>query len=300
MSTVLVDHADEGGPSDIFITVVGFICAALIILCDIYILIYRDYVPFQVIQVQITLISSLAGVFWVITSPVSLNLYSRPETGFFGTCDLWAFWFQLFFGFAPWLNCLIIRSIRLYFAFFLHSRPPKWWIFLIILQIPWLIYSIVGSVYNGSAYDPTKDNCENGIGWTIALAALIVVYWIVFLYFWYKLRKQRDEFNEFKEVLAGWLLVALFGILNFIFWATKKYLESTNGNDTVSVNAKIAERFILYLSVIFCVTYFYFRANIILIWKHYRKDIDFEESYQVALRNPLQNTNNNNNSSSKL
>ena len=71
MITVLLHHAEEGSGSDIFLTVVAFVSAILIVGCDIYMYRHKTYLPFQVKQIPLTLISSLAGIEWMITSPVS-------------------------------------------------------------------------------------------------------------------------------------------------------------------------------------------------------------------------------------
>ena len=71
MLTILLHHAKEGYPTDILLTVIAFLSSAIIVACCVYMYIYRTYLPFQVKQLPITLISAVAGVEWMITSPVS-------------------------------------------------------------------------------------------------------------------------------------------------------------------------------------------------------------------------------------
>jgi hypothetical protein len=74
MLPILLHHAKEGYPTDILLTVIAFLSSALIIACCIYMYVHRTYLPFQVKQIPLTLISALAGVEWMITSPVSCSL----------------------------------------------------------------------------------------------------------------------------------------------------------------------------------------------------------------------------------
>jgi len=99
------------------------------------------------------------------------------------------------------------------------------------------------------------------------------------LFLAFRLRKQRNEFNEFKEVAQGGVLIFIFGVVNLSIWLLKIATE-------VSIPVKILARALLASAVMFCVTYMYFRCNLIPIYKHWTDDQVYVESFQNALTRP--------------
>jgi hypothetical protein len=60
---------------------------------------------------------------------------------------------------------------------------------------------------------------------------------------WYRLKDQRDEFNEYYEIRQGWILIAIFGVVNMVVWIIKKSDSNTG------VGVKIFARFLLFSCV---------------------------------------------------
>jgi hypothetical protein len=137
-------------------------------------------------------------------------MFSRPSSGFFCECVLWAckkyfrnrsshtflrlvsivFWlgavvklfdytivtsvFCVRFTKTPTFVPSIIFSTSGPMAYFLHRYVP----FLVTC----FTFKIVASAAGGSKYDPTKSNCNNSNpAWTVVTSALIVTYFCLFL-----------------------------------------------------------------------------------------------------------------------
>jgi hypothetical protein len=73
MLPVLLHHAKEGYPTDIFLTVIAFLSSTLMAACCCYMYYHRSYLPFQVKQLPITIVSAVAAIEWMITSPVRIH-----------------------------------------------------------------------------------------------------------------------------------------------------------------------------------------------------------------------------------
>ncbi|BBM97432.1 hypothetical protein MPTK1_1g05640 [Marchantia polymorpha subsp. ruderalis] len=209
----------------------------------------KDYLPIKTKSVELTVVSSIGGVIWLLSCLVVNNHFGRPKDTIWSVCSLWTFWMQACFGFALWLNCLILRLINLYFILVLRRPVVKWsTVAVLMLLSPIIVFSICASALHASSFKPASGNCSVGRGWSIGLLIIIPFYFCCFLGLGILLRNVRSIFNEYRLIVNGGMLALFFFLLTLVTIQTKVYQEP-------------AGRCFLVLAVSGTVFYYFFARN---------------------------------------
>lgn len=276
-------HADEGGPTDIIMTVLCALATISLWIGASYVYIYRDWSPFRVKQIPILIISAVTGGMFIISTPLAENHFNRWQDTFWGMCTLWKFWFQALLGFGPWISCLIIRPFRLYRILVLRKNEKRYgfWIYLAVLWFPWLIYCIAGETISPKfmIYDEDKVICVSGsLAWNFVGFTMIGIYIVIFLVLAFLIRNIRDEYNEYKLIRQGVVVCLSPVIANGVVWAVKEFALD------VSVGVKIFGRALSTSAILIGTTYFFWANLAVPIYNHIFNREEYEEQFFKTVR----------------
>ncbi|KAL2650693.1 hypothetical protein R1flu_018821 [Riccia fluitans] len=218
--------------------IVGLISVGLIpfIAANLVMIINRNYLPIKTKSVDLTVISSLGGIIWLGATVVVNNHFGREKGTLWTVCSLWTFWLQACFGFALWLNCLILRLINLYFILILRRGSVKWVsLALLALLSPIITLCIFASAFGASRFKKNEDqegskvlgDCKFNRGWSIGLLLTFPLYFCIFVGLGILLRNVRPLYNEFRLIMNGGVLSAFLYLLTLVTVSTKVHQEVT-------------------------------------------------------------------------
>ncbi|MCO5605377.1 hypothetical protein L7F22_059560 [Adiantum nelumboides] len=195
----------------------------MVILCN------RHYRPIKAKSVPLTLLSSVGGLIWIMAALVVNDHFPRqPNTGL-DICLLWTYWLQACFGFTLWLNCLTLHLISLYRIFVCEpvTRVTRrgFYYFLIPLLVPAIGFCIVASAKGQIKFKRESRDCQfrRGTFWAFGLIALLVLYFLVFLGFAFKIRKTVSPLNEYRLIRRGGILSLFLFLLSLVTLGTHTY-----------------------------------------------------------------------------
>eukprot|EP01156_Anaeramoeba_ignava_P018089 Anaeramoba_ignava/a90794_27.p1 GENE.a90794_27~~a90794_27.p1 ORF type:complete len:357 (+),score=92.53 a90794_27:19-1089(+) len=241
---------------------------------------YKKYGAIKAKQPEIVMFFTIAGVIISSSSIVANNHFSRPDGSFWAICTLWRVWIQFFLGFSVWVNCLILRSFRLWLVFQKHKRPTLkvFYVGLAILQAPWLLLAIFVTAFGGMYYSVEGEKCKSTTATVVILIILLVANIGLLIFMVIKTRKIIDEYSEYKEIQRAVIVGIIGGIIGFLFWLVRNPINSS----TDSSAGSITNRVILTLDVAFCVGFLFWVPNLKPIIKAIKKD---EEYVKTIKRN---------------
>lgn len=201
----------------------------------VYLIYWRDYPPIRAKQIDILLMSAVAGWLWFLGALSSTRVI--PQRGAMLACSFWAFWVQLMFGAVLWISCLILRMYRLY-TILIEGRVkanlmknPKRWLYsrLAIIVFPVFVATLLFTGLDADRAVSTltstgeyKDLCIFQ-PWALYFSFIVALcYFGVAIYFIYALRSIKRFLNEYKEsklaitcLIIGFFIYALAHLQGF-------------------------------------------------------------------------------------
>ncbi|KAH7352590.1 hypothetical protein KP509_19G053100 [Ceratopteris richardii] len=193
----------------------------------------RNYRPIKTKSVPLTLLSSAGGLIWIVAALVVNHHFRRNEKSLLANCSLWTFWLQACFGFSLWLNCLTLHLIRLCRIFLCKRGTDNFdYLILLLLLSPAVVFCIVATILKEIRFNKfeggSDGNCrfEHGIHWALGLIVLLAFYFIVLLYFSFRLRHIMSPFNEFRLIRRGGILSLFLFLLSLVTLSTHAYRKA--------------------------------------------------------------------------
>mmetsp|Transcript_4324 Transcript_4324/g.8680 ORF Transcript_4324/g.8680 Transcript_4324/m.8680 type:complete len:513 (-) Transcript_4324:587-2125(-) len=278
--------------SDLILVIIGGVDCVLMIIVTIFVIAHRNYLPLRVTNVPLMATSTFGAVMWFFATVITNEHFVRERDSFWAVCNLWSFWVQSALGLHLWVGCLLVKLYRLYKVFIKKAQEaasgkkpnPKdkghtnFFLQVLIPVSPSVLICLAGTIANGSQYN----GCEGGCSfapprflWAGAILSLSLIYFIIFVYFAVRLRKIRDEFNEFKKVAISVGVVT--GAL-VVFFAIQL---------AISDPTLWLPRFIQSMLVIIVISYYFWFTLAVPSWKCFVGDKaylnDFERRFNRSL-----------------
>ncbi|GLJ54202.1 hypothetical protein SUGI_1162060 [Cryptomeria japonica] len=251
---------------DFFVTAVICIACIPFILGNIVLLCNRHYRPIKTKSVHLTVLSSVGGLICIVATIV-VNNPGRKQDSIWAFCTLWTFWLQACFGFSLWLNCLNVRLIVLHSIFNLKRGAKSMksnLIKLVGLLSPTIILCICASVMHSIRFKPVQapsapqnvfptpqneGNCSfTHKYWSIAMHSLLILYYLIFIVLSFMLRGAMAQFNEFRLIRNGGVMLLFLYLLSLVTLQTQAYLV-------------VVGRSFLCLSVASAIFYYFWARN---------------------------------------
>jgi len=138
------------------------------------------------------------------------------------------------------------------------------WVYFAILEVPWLLYCIIGEVtfpVTDIYYDYSKNICVSPVGWTIFGIIIISIYILMFLILAFLIRKIRDEYNEYKLIRIG-VPISLGPLIAELIVYIIKLID----NDSVPII--IFGRALSTAAILIAVTVFFWGTLLIPVYHH--------------------------------
>ncbi|KAJ3436022.1 metabotropic gaba-b receptor subtype 2 isoform c [Anaeramoeba flamelloides] len=242
---------------------------------------FRKYPGIKAKQPEIILVSILAGILISISSIQANNHFFKEKGTFWAVCDLWKAWLQLNLGGSVWINCLLLRSYRLYRVFIKRKKTTVkfFWISLGILQTPWIILGIITSAVGGVEYDDDGGKCSFRTIFLVLYVILCVINMTLLFITIYQTRKIVEEYSGYKELRLGLLVSLVAVIISAILWAIKEAINSSQDNKLGS----IIWRCFYTLTLASVVTYFFFKSSVYVTIKAFHNDQEYIQKLRKAI-----------------
>eukprot|EP00249_Psilotum_nudum_P014398 c24801_g1_i1 orf=522-1619(-) len=224
-------------PLDYLVGIVIALGCVPFILGNIILLVNRNYRPIKTRSVTLTVLSSVGGLIWVVATIVVNDHFGRRWGSVWTICSLWTFWLQACFGFSLWLNCLTMRLLTLYLIFVRKRKDFKYNFFILfLLLLPAIVFCICASAKHGSRFKSFHSSLPHQgdgdckiqqIYWSYGLLILLLLYFLVFLGFSFKLRNTMAQFNEFRLICNGGVMTLFLFLLSLVTIQTDTYTLAT-------------------------------------------------------------------------
>ncbi|KAJ5079668.1 gaba-b receptor [Anaeramoeba ignava] len=276
------DTTKRGLWIDYLVAVVTLLVSVLTLIGLGFFYYYRKYGAIKAKQPEIVLFFTIAGCVIASSSIIANNHFERPEGTFWAICALWRIWIQFFFGFSLWVNCLILRSFRLWLIFQRHIRPglSVFYKGLAILQAPWLVFSIFVTIFKGVYWDDEKDKCKSTTASLVLLAILGVANILLLIFTVIKIRKITEEYSGYKEIRGALLLGVISAVIGFGFWLLRKPINNVSDDDAGSTTNRV----ILTLDITVCVALLFWVPNLTPIIRAFKKDEEYVKKIREKVR----------------
>ncbi|XP_011270471.1 hypothetical protein CAOG_08830 [Capsaspora owczarzaki ATCC 30864] len=201
-----------------------------------YILYHREYKPLKAKQLDLVILSLIAGWFYMLGT-----LQARwvlPHSGVFSNCAFWGIAAQLMLGGYLWIVAVLFRLYRLNYILLnpqirKKARHPAWmYLRLFLFWVPGILLCLIAIGTGGVSHDSlpkddgtfTGDMCHSNKDWTKGFLGLALVYFLVMLYYAFRLRNIRLSFNEFAYTkYLGVVVLVAFSVYGIVLMLDYDY-----------------------------------------------------------------------------
>ncbi|KAJ2900328.1 hypothetical protein IWW38_000587 [Coemansia aciculifera] len=209
---------DPRGMGDTVMVVVISTVYFIEFLAVLFMLWNRNYPPIKAKNPLLMAFVFIASIFW-FTGNLQVNGHVPLKDTPLTQCKGIGVWLHILAGVCAVSLLIGFRSFGLY-QVFCRNRPyrgPALYIAAIVTIACMLVFGIITESLpdNESViYNDATDNCGFGLGYRIAMFALIWVSWIVVAILNWRIRKIKSSFNESREITIACIVV--FGVLTFM------------------------------------------------------------------------------------
>ncbi|EFJ34982.1 hypothetical protein SELMODRAFT_406059 [Selaginella moellendorffii] len=171
--------------------------------------------------VYLILGSSLAGLVWIAAQFVNNDHFSR--VGPLRSCVLWTFWLQGT-GICLWFVLTVLRLARMYeLSKNIDNWSWKYYAFVAFCLLPIVILSTVAGFSDFDGHERSKPACNPSKHWKIIVRSVYTPYWLLLIFFIYKLRKQEDPLlaTEYRDTLDYLAMAIVIVMLSAVAVVTK-------------------------------------------------------------------------------
>ncbi|KAJ3439974.1 gaba-b receptor [Anaeramoeba flamelloides] len=242
---------------------------------------YRKYPGIKAKQPEIVLISTLSGILISISCIMANNHFYKEKGTFWAFCNFWKAWVQLILGASVWINCLILRSYRLFRVFIQRKKTTVrfFWAGLAILQSPWLIVGIITSSVNGVKYQTDGGKCSFKTEFMVTYTILFVINICLLLITVWQTRKIVEEYSGFKELRLGLIGSLVAVIISGLLWGIKEIVN----NATNSKLGSIIWREFYTATLVIIVAYLFWKQSLYVMKKAFQNDQEYVDKLRKAI-----------------
>ncbi|KAJ3433435.1 metabotropic gaba-b receptor subtype 2 isoform c [Anaeramoeba flamelloides] len=242
---------------------------------------YRKYPGIKAKQPEIVLISTLSGILISISCIMANNHFYKEKGTFWAFCNFWKAWVQLILGASVWVNCLILRSYRLYRVFIQRKKTTVrfFWAGLGVLQTPWLIVGIITSAINGVEYQIDGGKCSFKTPLMVTFTILFVINICLLLITVWQTRKIVEEYSGFKELRLGLIGSLVAVIISGLLWGIKEIVNKA----TDSKLGSIIWREFYTSTLVIIVAYLFWKQSLYVMKKAFQNDQEYVDKLRKAI-----------------
>ncbi|KAJ6236446.1 gaba-b receptor [Anaeramoeba flamelloides] len=267
--------------SDYVVTVLVLVVCCITLIGVSVFYYYRKYPGIKAKQPEIVLVTILSGILISISSIQANNHFYKVEGTFWAFCNFWKAWVQIIFGVSVWVNCLLLRSYRLYRIFLQRKKTTVkfFWAGLGILQSPWIILGIITSAVGGVEYQSDGGKCSFKTALMITYTTFIAINVVLLAITVWQTRKIVEEYSGYKELRIGLFVSLVCVLICALLWLIKEVVNSS----TDSKIGSIIWREFYTLTLAGVVTFLFWKTSIYVMIKAFHNDQEYVDKLRKAI-----------------